>query len=94
MKKAPNPNILQSNREKQGSDSPHDHLPGKISDLNQHKTSSVKSYFTAASRKLAGFFTTLHIRKTTKATTDVNNYNTNNQAKTSSCSKFISLFSC
>ncbi|XVF68921.1 hypothetical protein PTKIN_Ptkin11bG0039900 [Pterospermum kingtungense] len=83
MEKAPDPSALQPSPEQQGSSFRHDHLPSKISDLNRHKTQSVRNYFKAASRKLAGVFTILLIKKRKKAITDVNR--TINQAKTSSC---------
>ncbi|XWS71611.1 hypothetical protein CRYUN_Cryun03dG0152700 [Craigia yunnanensis] len=78
MKKAPHPTMLQSSRGKQDSSS-HLDLPGKISDKNQHKTRSIRNSFKAASRKLAGVFTILLLRKSKKAITDVNK--TNNQVK-------------
>ncbi|KAK6234993.1 hypothetical protein SCA6_010330 [Theobroma cacao] len=70
MKKALHPSNLQSSRGIQGHD-----LPGKNSDKNQHKTHSVRNYFKAASRKLAGVFTGSLFRRRKKANADINRKN-------------------
>ncbi|WRX32446.1 Protein kinase domain - like 10 [Theobroma cacao] len=70
MKIALHPSNLQSSRGIQGHD-----LPGKNSDKNQHKTHSVRNYFKAASRKLAGVFTGSLFRRRKKAIADINRKN-------------------
>ncbi|XVF46672.1 hypothetical protein PTKIN_Ptkin03bG0046700 [Pterospermum kingtungense] len=74
MKKAQHPSMPESTREKQGSGS-HLDLPGKISDKNRHKTQSVRHFFKAVSRKLAGAFTILLFSKRKKTIIDANKNN-------------------
>ncbi|XP_022729983.1 calmodulin-binding receptor-like cytoplasmic kinase 1 [Durio zibethinus] len=83
MEKTPHPSMLQSCGGKQDSSFRYD-LPDKISDKNQHKTHTVRDYFKAASKKLAGVFAILLFRKSKKAIAEVNKKN--KEVKRISCS--------